>query len=236
VLHNFASSGRCEDCALRSRASFCNLPRASLKALDAIKRTMGCPRGVVLFREGDSPQAVFMICTGRLMLSMIRSDGKRVIFRLVKAGEVLGLDSTVRGTPYGATAETLEPCLVGFVRAEDFLRFLRTNPKASLRAAQGLASAYAVACERIRSLAFLHTTSSRLAKFLLDWAAVEHPVKLTLSYEAIGQVIGRSRESVTIAFGELRRKKIITAKRSVVTVQNKAALEKAAREGRVRPG
>src|SRR5204863_328744 len=83
---------------------------------------------------------------GRVKLSMSSSEGKTVTLRTAQPGEVLGLHAVVSGKPYEATAETLGPCQVNFVRREDFLQFLREHPEASIHAARELSSSYQSAC------------------------------------------------------------------------------------------
>src|SRR5262249_58931411 len=79
------------------------------------------------------------------------------------------LSATVSGRPYVATAETLIPCQVNFIRRDDFLRFLRENAKACLRVSEHLANNYHSALEQVRSLGLSHTASEKLAKLILDW-------------------------------------------------------------------
>ena len=113
----------CEQCPLKCEGFFCDLSRTALQALDRIKFTSGYPRGAVLFVEQEAPRGIFVLCKGRVKLSMTSSEGKTVILRIVQPGEVLGLSAVVSAQPYQASAETLEPCQVNFIRRDDFLRF-----------------------------------------------------------------------------------------------------------------
>jgi len=221
----------CQSCALRSEEYFCQFSLAALKAFEAIKYTTSYPEGAVLFVEEEASRGVFMLCRGRVKLSMTSRDGKTVILRIVGPGEVLGLHAAVSGKPYQATAETLEPCQVNFVKREDFLRFLREHAEASIRVAQELSNNYQTACLQIRSLGLTHSVPQRLARFLLDSCAKGQEtrqgirVKLTLTHEEIGQVIGTSRETVTRTFGEFKDKHVAFLNGSTLVVQNKAALQ-----------
>lgn len=221
----------CDTCATKSEGFFCNLSGGALKALDSIKFSSGYPKGAVLFAEQEAPRGVFILCKGRVKLSINSSEGKTVILRIAEPGEVLGLHAVVSGQPYQASAETLEPCEVNFVRREDFLRFLRDNPEASLRAAQQLSQNYHVACEQVRSIGLAHSAMGKLAGFLLLWAAKGQRtqqgtrVLLTLTHEEIGQMIGLSRETVTRTMGDFKRRQFVASKGATVVIQNKGALE-----------
>jgi CRP/FNR family transcriptional regulator, cyclic AMP receptor protein len=222
---------RCHDCKLRSSRFFCGLPPANLTALEAVKFTTGYPEGAVLFMEGQLPRGVMILCKGRVKLSMTSVEGKAMILRIVKHGEVLGLHAAISGDPYQSTAETLEPCQVNFIRREDFLTFLRNNGEASIRAAQQLSCDYHTACEQVRSLGLAHSVPEKLARFLLDWATNgQEPksgtrMKLTLTHEEIGQMIGTSRETVTRSLSEFRAKKLAVLNGSTLFIQNKEGLE-----------
>jgi CRP/FNR family transcriptional regulator, cyclic AMP receptor protein len=208
-----------------------SLSEAGLKTLNSIKFTSGYPKGAVLFNEQEGPRGVFIVSKGRVKLSMTSSEGKSVILRIAEAGEVLGLHAVVSGQPYQASAETLESCEVNFVRREDFVRFLREYPEASLYAAQQLSKNYQVACEQVRSLGLAHSATGKLAGFLLLWASRgQHTqqgtrVLLTLTHEEIGQMIGLSRETVTRTMGDFRRRHFVATKGVSLLIQNAGALE-----------
>ena len=224
-------SGSCQSCPLKGEGFFCNLPEPARKTLDAIRFTSGYPKGAVLFVEQETPRGVFILCRGRIKLSMTSSEGKTVILRVVLPGEVLGLHAVVSGHAYQATAETMEPCQVNFIRREDFLRFVNQHTEASIHAAQQLSGSYQAACEQIRSLGLTHSASEKLARFLLDSSTSGQEtkqgvrVRLTMTHEEIGQVIGASRETVTRTLGEFRHRQLVAVKGSLLLIPNKAALE-----------
>ena len=224
-------SDSCVDCRTRSDKHFCDFDAELLKSFETLKYATVFPKGAVLFVEGQSPRGVFMLCSGRVKLTTCSSDGKAVITRIAEGGEVLGLSATVSGRPYMATAETLIPCQVNFIRREDFLRFLKENGTACLRVSEHLSNNYHNAFEQVRSLGLSHSASEKLAKLILEWCAnsgTENEkgisLKLTLTHEEISQIIGASRETVTRLLGDFKNKQIILIKGSTLIVRNKPAL------------
>ncbi|HUI42770.1 MAG TPA: Crp/Fnr family transcriptional regulator [Terriglobia bacterium] len=224
-------NGSCENCSQRGDQFFCNLPKPELKAFESIKYTSGYPKGAVLFVEEEAPRGVFVVCKGRVKLTMTSIDGKTMILRIVGPGEVLGLHAVVSGEAYQSTAETMEPCQFDFVRREDFLRFLRDHAEASIHAAQQLSGNYQAACAQIRSLGLTHSASGKLAKFLLESSAAGQVTKqgtrmrLTMTHEEIGQMIGASRETVTRTLGQFKQRQVVAQNGSMMLIQNRAALE-----------
>jgi CRP/FNR family transcriptional regulator len=196
---------------MRSDRIFCDLPTPSLQSFEAIKYATAYPKGGCPVRGRPGTARNFVLCKGRVKLSICATDGKTLILKIAEPGEVLGLSATVSGKPYELTAETIDPCQVNFVKREDFLRFLKDNSDACFKVAEQLSEKYNNACHEVRSLGLSHSASEKLAKLLLEWsskngeAAKQEPrLKLALTHEEIAQMIGTSRETVTRLFADLK--------------------------------
>src|SRR5437764_11126069 len=105
----------CFECLSRPDRLFCDLPADALQAFDLIKSTAQYPRESTIFREGQSAHAIFIVCEGRVRLSVCSEGGKRINFRVAGRGEVLGLSAAVCGGTYEVTAEALEASLLATV-------------------------------------------------------------------------------------------------------------------------
>src|SRR5512142_2854458 len=154
---------------MRAEHIFCDLPANALQAFEAVKYATAYPKGAVLFVEGQAPRGIYVLCKGRVKLSICSTDGKTLILKVAEPGEVLGLSATVSGKAYELTAETLDPCQVNFVKREDFLRFLKDHNEVTLRVAEQLSDKYNSACHEIRSLGLAHSAAEKLAQLLLEW-------------------------------------------------------------------
>jgi CRP/FNR family cyclic AMP-dependent transcriptional regulator len=222
---------RCAGCRREEPHAFCRLPEPSLRALEGLKYTTLYPRGALLFVEGQPGRGVYILCSGRVKLSATSSDARVIITRIARAGEILGLCAMLAGGAYEVTAETLEPSQVNFVRAADFTRFLATNAEASLRAAEQLGRNYSAALEQVRLLGLSHSAAAKLARFLLEVGAAPGPnghadrLRLALTHEEIGQLIGASRETVTRLFSEFKHENLIQVKGAFLQLNNRPALE-----------
>ena len=228
----------CLTCKLREDRLFCDLDTASLQAFENIKYATAYPKGAVLFVEGQSPRGIFVLCKGRVKLSICATDGKTLILKIAEPGEVLGLSASVSGKAYELTAETIDPCQVNFIKREDFLRFLKDHSDACFKVAEQLSDKYNNACHEVRSLGLSHSAVEKLAKLLLDWssrngeASKQEPrLKMVLTHEEIAQMIGTSRETVTRLFADLKKRQIVQSKGSTLHIRNKAALKVLASNG-----
>ena len=221
----------CLTCKLRADRIFCNLPLPVLQTFESIKFTSAYPAGAVLFVEGQQPRGIFVLCKGRVKLSIGASSGKTLIVKIADPGEILGSSATVSGKPYEMTAQTIDPCQISFVKRSDFLSFLRQNSDACFRLAEQLSEKYHNACKEIRWLGLSHSAAEKLARLLLEWSCKngdalrsEVRIKIGLTHEEIAQMIGTSRETVSRLFAEMKKRQILQSDGATVVIRNQAAL------------
>ena len=221
----------CVTCPHREERLFCNLAPDAVRDLAVITSASSYPKGAALFVEGQTARGVFIVCTGRVKLSTSSPDGKTLIARISRDGEVLGLPATITGKSYELTAEVIEPTQANFISRGDFLDFLRNHGDVSLRVAEQLAETYRSAVDEMRSIGLANSAAEKLARFLLDWCAShgsgQEPVraKMTLTHEEIAQTIGSSRETVTRALAEFKKKKLLQIQGATLTIPDPAALQ-----------
>ncbi len=224
----------CKTCPMRKNGFFCQLPLCALQAFSNVKFTTSYPAEAVLFVEGQSPRGVYMLCKGRVKLTMNSTDGKTLIARICEAGDVLGLHATVSGEPYELTAEALQPCQVNFVRRDDFLKLVREHSAISMAAMQQLSSGYRQACQEMRYLGLSRSASEKVAQFLLETSSNGQQTNqgkrfhLGLTHEEISQVVGISRETVTRTMTDFKSKMLIATKGSFVVIRNELGLREQA--------
>jgi len=221
----------CLTCKRRVEHTFCDLSAATLQTFETIKYATTYPKGAVLFVEGQEPRGIYVLCKGRVKLSICSTSGKTLITKIAESGEVLGLSAAVSGKPSELSAETLDPCQINFVKRDDFLRFLKEHNDVCLKVAEQLSDKYNSACHEIRTLGLSHCAADKLAALLLEWcatngqASMTQPcVKLALTHEEIAQRIGTSRETVTRLFADLKNREILESNASALLIRNKAAL------------
>ena len=211
--------------------TFCDLPPAVAEALEQDAITTSYPPGAVLFAEGQAPRGVFIVRRGRVKLSVCGSDGRTLILRIADTGCPLGVAAVVSGRQYEATAETTEPSEISFLRQHDLLRLMRQHGEFALWVTQHISADYASTCREIRDLILSDSASEKLARLLMGWldqnTKSRNPtqVKLALTHEEIGQMIGSSRETVSRLFAGFKKQRIIQQTGSTLVIPNRVALE-----------
>ncbi len=211
--------------------TFSDLPPAVAEALEQEAVTTTYPTGAVLFAEGQAARGVFIVRKGQVKLSICGSDGRTLILRMVDAGDPLGVAAVVSGRQYEATAETQEPSEISFLRQNDLLRLMRLHGELALWVTQHISADYATTCREIRDLILSDSASEKLARLLVGWldqnSASRNPsqMKLALTHEEIGQMIGTSRETVSRLFAGFKKQRLIQQSGSTLVIPNRLALE-----------
>jgi CRP/FNR family cyclic AMP-dependent transcriptional regulator len=231
----------CQACPARNRSRnvgrFCDLTAETLRHFDNIKVLNVYPKRVPLFVEGQSPRGVFLLCQGRVSMSVAAPDGKTLIVKIAQPGEVLGLSAVLSGEPYELSAQTITSCLVASVERADFLHFLKEFPDACLAAAEQLSEQYHRACQQLRNLRLPHA-DQRLAKWLLEWD-LQHRreggngdrIEMPMTRECIAQFIGTTRETVVRAFAAFKHKQLIEIHGSEILIRSRSGLMNIAARG-----
>ncbi len=207
---------RCDDCASADTCFLGHFEKAELAKLLEIRQTAWYPRGVVLFFEGEPARGIYVICSGEIKTFAHSAQGATVILRRVGRGEVLGISSSLSGSPYPVSAETLLPCQISFIPRAQFLAFLADHPNNYRTIIEALALQLQRSWEHTRILTLHRHVGARLAELLLSHA-LEHGqdnpqgtlVNLPLTQQDIADSIGTSRETVSRILSDLRRQGIL---------------------------
>jgi CRP/FNR family transcriptional regulator len=209
---------------------FTRLSSEAVADLDSMKFPTSYPAGVILFSEKDSASGIFIILSGEVKLSINSSEGKRLSLHIARAGEILGLTSTLTGSPSEMTAETLHPAKLAHIRRSDFLGFLMRHPEAYQTVTEELSRQYTLACEQLRMVGLSATAPEKLARLLLDWSVNGQTTEcgtrfhFSMTHEEIGEFIGASRETVTRTLSIFKTRRLVACQGAMLTIPNKMAL------------
>lgn len=182
-------------------------------------------KGTRLFVEGQRARALFVLCRGRTKVTAATSLGRSLLVRIVKAGEVLGMNAVILNQPYDTTAEAIESAHAQYITQSDFQRFLRTHSEIFPCVIEQLSSELRGAYRHMICAFTARTARARLAKFLLDWAYSEAlptsnglSFQLGLTHEEISGMIGSSRETVSRLLSDFRDRGFIQTKGKLISV------------------
>jgi CRP/FNR family cyclic AMP-dependent transcriptional regulator len=214
---------------------FDKLTTKGLKELRSIASPLSYPAGVCLFSESQPSLMAFMVIEGEVKLSINSSVGRRLILRVARKGEIVGISSALSGSPSDMTAETSCPATLAPIERHQLLRFLLRHPAAYQAITAELSHEFSAACEQLRMLGLSITAPEKLARLLLEWSKNGKKTEsgtrcqLSLTHDEIGELIGASRETVTRAMSVFRNRRLVTFEGSKLFIPSRTALEKYSR-------
>jgi CRP/FNR family transcriptional regulator, cyclic AMP receptor protein len=210
---------------------FSKLSPAALQDLQSIQFPSSYAANVVIFSEKDPAHGIYIVLEGEVRLSLNSTEGRRLSLAIARTGEILGMASTLAGSPYDVTAETLYPARVAHIGRRDFLNFLTRHPEAYQAVIEELSRSVTKACDQLRTVGLSATAPEKLARLLLDWSdsgqATEcggRRFRFSMTHEQIGEFIGASRETVTRTLSNFRNRRLVDFKGSMMTILNRSAL------------
>ncbi|MFZ0908294.1 MAG: Crp/Fnr family transcriptional regulator [Candidatus Acidiferrales bacterium] len=203
-------------------------------ALKASHAWTSFSKGENLFEEGESVTGVYIVLEGRAKLSINSAQGKTLVLGIFGPGTILGLATAILGRAHVATAEILKPTKVIFVPRKELIRDIGFDAMAALQVAELVSEEWYFIMGKIRAVDLSQSAAQKLARCLLGLLADdassgdEAPAKLDLSQEAIAQMVGLSRETVTRLLSRFHTRNILNWKRTGIVIRDRDALEKLA--------
>lgn len=191
-------------------------------------------RGRVLFAEGEPARGVYILRTGRAMVSISSSEGRVVMLRTAQAGDVLGLNSVLQNCSYDTTVKTIEPSRTDFISRVELIALMQSSEAVSQAILEILSRELSELTDRAKLLLLPQTVSGRLARLLLAWSNGNGSTSKIgrldriFTHEEIAQMICSSRETVTRLLATLSRQQVIRMTSDSIVIQDRFALEKIA--------
>jgi CRP/FNR family cyclic AMP-dependent transcriptional regulator len=210
---------------------FNKLSPEAQRELISVAHISSLPSGTTLFSEKDPACGVYFVIEGEVKLSMNSAEGKRLILRIARKGEVLGLASALSGRACEMTAESLYPVKCAHVRRSDFMNFLTHHPEVYRTVTEELSSSYNMACDQLRTVGLSSSAPEKLARLLLEWSQNGQTTergtrcRFPLTHGEIGEFIGASRETVTRTLSTFKSRHLVVFNGSSIMIPSRAALE-----------
>jgi CRP/FNR family cyclic AMP-dependent transcriptional regulator len=191
-------------------------------------------RGHALFHEGQLPDRVVLLRSGRVKVTSTTPNGREVVLAFRGPGELIGELAAIDDEPRSATIVAVDPVEALTIAPREFLAFLEEHPSASLALVRVLSRRLRDADAKRIEFAALNTLG-RVAQRLLelcdrfgqpDGDAIR--IALPLSQEELAGWAGSSLESVGRALQTMRALHWITTRRREIRVLDLDALRRAA--------
>jgi CRP-like cAMP-binding protein len=187
-------------------------------------------RRQVIYLPGDPGSAVFLVNGGRVKVSKVTRDGKELTLAYRGPGEIFGETCLIDGGPREEMAEAMENALVTEIQRPEFERLLQTQPMLGYRMTKVLAQRRREVESKIENLVF-KDVNSKLAELLLRLASeygVDDSrgtlVALKITHQEMANLIGSTRETVSLTLAQFKRKGLIQTEGRKVIIADREGL------------
>ena len=118
--------------AIRSVPLFASLDDEAASDLRNLLSVREVPKGDALFRAGDQGDAMYLIESGRVRITISDDDQKEIVLAELAQGDFFGEMAIIDGKQRSADATVAEDARLAVLYRENFLGFIHDNPKVAL--------------------------------------------------------------------------------------------------------
>ena len=168
--------------------------------------TKNLQRGDVLFNEGDKPESMFVVLSGRIAIAIGNRplDSRESMLALMERGDLFGELGLLDGGARSAMARAIEPSSVLEITYKSVREQLESNPSMLWGVTKLLAKRLRTMDEVLSDSVFLDVTG-RTAKRLLELSNGKDEFVLPITQEELAGMVGASRERVNKAIASFIR-------------------------------
>lgn len=208
------------------------IPRLSLEvraALAAYGAKATWPAGFVIYQRGASADGVFVVLGGRVVLRSRVKAGRGFVPTVAAEGETFGGEGLEASGRYTTDARADEPAETLHLSGARFRALLREQPAAAQALVAQLMAERSSLLEKLRELATL-SVEERLIASMLRLAeqtqlADGDPLVLgPAQYRLLCELVGATRESVSLVFNRLVGAGLVDREGATYTVPDIQAL------------
>ncbi|MFV2065446.1 MAG: Crp/Fnr family transcriptional regulator [Pirellulales bacterium] len=205
---------------------FERLAADELKGLEMRCRARKFPRGSPIYLPADDADGVLLLTSGRVKICSFSVDGKQAILTFIEPGELFGELAMLDQETREEYAEAAEACTLLLIPADAMHDLMAQHTGVSL----GVTKLFGMRRQRIeRRLKYLlfRSNRERLIHLLLELAeqygsrtADGVALGIKLSHQELANIIGSTRETVTVVLGALQNEGSLKLGRRKIVLTN----------------
>jgi uncharacterized membrane protein len=176
--------------ALRSVPLFASLDDEAATDLRNLLSDKMVPQNTRLFRQGDKGDAMYLIESGRVRISIHDDDKQELTLAELAQGDFFGEMSIIDGRQRSADAHVIEDARLAVLSRDTFLSFVRTNPDVALEMLSALTDRLRRTDELLRSRVSRNVNEEEQARLTLADRAADVIAEFGGSWKFIGVSMG----------------------------------------------
>ena len=176
--------------ALRSVPLFASLDDEAAKDLRNLLSDQIVPQSTRLFKQGDTGDAMYLIESGRVRISIRDAEKQEVTLAELAQGDFFGEMSIIDGRQRSADARVIEDARLAILSRNAFLSFVRTNPDVALEMLSALTDRLRRTDDLLRSRVSRNANEEEKARATVADRAADLIAEFGGSWKFIGVSIG----------------------------------------------
>ena len=205
---------------------FEQLSEADLRFLEQRSRVREFPGNSSVYFPREAADTVLVLVEGRIRLYSVTPDGKQAILALIEPGELFGELALVGSDVREEFAQAEVTSRIVAIPRDAMETVLLKNADVSLAVTKFVGLRQRRLARRLRNLLF-RSNRERLLGLLCELMGQYGRrinegvlIDIKLSHQDLAGLIGVTRESVTLALGELQQEQLITVGRQRIVILN----------------
>ena len=194
----------CKACGIRDMVLFADLNEQDFNLIHAPIDDLVFSAGQTLYHEGEAAYCIFTLRSGLLKLVRSTPDGRQRVLRVLRPGDVVGLEALATSR-YDSEATTLTEASLCRIPTDVIHRLTQNSPRLHWRLLQKWQQALKEADDWLAELNF-GTARQRVANFVMKMRHATDPSVVTLfSREDMGAMMALKLETVSREISALVR-------------------------------
>ncbi len=212
-----------------------DLPMEDLQMIDAMAPMSTIKKGTLIISPETENKNLYFLKRGRVRLFKVNEDGKQLTIGLLGKGNIFGETETFSTGSRSAYVEAMDDALVCILGKKDFEALLMKRPQVALKMVSILTQKIRESEEMLENLAFrdvryrllylLAKLAKRFGQASTDVARPYTRLDLNLTHQELANMIGATRESVSMTLSHLANEGLVTTGRKEIAVDLRKAEE-----------
>ena len=210
---------------------FKNAPPRALEVAASVVQLRQFAPGTILFQEGDTGEALYILTKGLVKLSKVDLGGYEKTLAILQPPEFFGEMALLGDQTRSATALTLGNTEAYLLFEDDFNKLIQAYPTISINLTTTLAQRLSGTNDEAQILSY-KDAQGRVAYVLLRLyrsgviqLSEDGTALVKLTHQELANLAGTSRETVTRALKVLEREEVIRTRPKEIIVQDITGLE-----------
>jgi uncharacterized membrane protein len=176
--------------SLRSVPLFASLDDSAAIDLRNLLLEQEVPSNTRLFNQGDQGNAMYLIESGRVRISIRDEDKQELTLAELAQGDFFGEMSLIDGRQRSADANVIEDSRLAILSRDSFLVFVRSNPDVALEMLSALSDRLRRTDQLLRSRVSKNANEEEKARLTISDRAADMIAEFGGSWKFIGVSIG----------------------------------------------